>query len=402
MTMIPAQLEAYREVAPQGTLELLARLAERLRGRRFVHVNAGRYGGGSPEILNRLVPMMQDMGIDSAWEVIVGDPEFYAAIRALELAAAGREHHITDSMLRSYEGTAAANWPTLPLDADLVMIHDLAPLPLVRHRRDRGRWVWRCHTDLSRASRRIWHLLRRDVGRYDATVFSLPKFTQRVPVPALIIHPSVDPLSEKNRDLSRAEVQQGLDRLGIPRDKPILLQVAPYIASADHLGVIQAYRLAKKYVACRLVLAGGVASDNPEGTAVMAEVRQAAAGDADIHPLVLPPDAAREINVLQRAAAIVLHKPLTEDFGLGVAEAMWKGKPVIGSFAGGIPVQVIFEVTGYTVNSVEGAAFRIRQLLDNPDLMARLGGAAREYVRRNFLITRHLGDYLALLANLTG
>jgi trehalose synthase len=402
MTMIPAQLEAYREVAPQGTLELLARLAERLRGRRFVHVNAGRYGGGSPEILNRLVPMMQDMGIDSAWEVIVGDPEFYAAIRALELAAAGREHHITDGMLRSYEGTAAANWRTLPLDADLVMIHDLAPLPLVRHRRDRGRWVWRCHTDLSRASRRIWHLLRRDVGRYDATVFSLPKFAQRVPVPALIIHPSVDPLSEKNRDLSRAEVQQGLDRLGIPRDKPILLQVAPYLASADHLGVIQAYRLAKKYVACRLVLAGGVASDNPEGTAVLAEVRQAAAGDADIHPLVLPPDAAREINVLQRAAAIVLHKPLTEDFGLGVAEAMWKGKPVIGSFAGGIPVQVIFEVTGYTVNSVEGAAFRIRQLLDNPDLMARLGGAAREYVRRNFLITRHLGDYLALLANLTG
>jgi trehalose synthase len=402
MTMIPAQLEAYREVAPQGTLELLARLAERLRGRRFVHVNAGRYGGGSAEILNRFVPMMQDMGIDSAWEVIVGDPDFYAAIRALELAAAGREHHITDHMLRSYEGTAAANWPTLPLDADLVMIHDLAPLPLVRHRRDRGRWVWRCHTDLSRASRRIWHLLRRDVGRYDATVFSLPKFAQRVPVPALIIHPSVDPLSEKNRDLSRAEVQQGLDRLGIPRDKPILLQVAPYIASADHLGVIQAYRLAKKYVACRLVLAGGVASDNPEGTAVMAEVRQAAAGDADIHPLVLPPDAAREINVLQRAAAIVLHKPLTEDFGLGVAEAMWKGKPVIGSFAGGIPVQVIFEVTGYTVNSVEGAAFRIRQLLDNPDLMARFGGAAREYVRRNFLITRHLGDYLALLANLTG
>jgi trehalose synthase len=223
-----------------------------------------------------------------------------------------------------------------------------------------------------------------------------------VPVPALIIHPSVDPLSEKNRDLSRAEIQQGLDRLGIPRDKPILLQVAPYTALADHLGVIQAYRLAKKYVDCRLVLAGGGAADNQEGGAILAEVRQAAAGDADIHPLVLPPDAAREINVLQRAAAIVLHKPLTEDFGLGVAEAMWKGKPVIGSFAGGIPVQVIFEVTGYTVNSVEGAAFRIRQLLDNPDLMARLGGAAREYVRRNFLITRHLGDYLALLANLTG
>ncbi len=400
--MIPAQLEAYREVAPRGTLELLVRLADRLRGRRFLHVNASRYGGGSAEILTRLVPMLQTLGIESAWEVVVGDPEFYAAVRALESAVAGREQTVDADMLRSYEETAAANGATLPLDADLVMIHDLAPLPLVRHRRSRGRWVWRCHTDLSQALRRVWHLLRRDVTRYDATVFSLPKFAQRVPVPALIIHPSVDPLSEKNRDLSRAEIQQGLDRLGIPRDKPILLQVAPYTVSADHPGVIRAYRLAKKYVDCRLVLAGGGAADNPEGGAVLAEVRQAAARDADIHPLVLPPDAAREINVLQRAAAIVLHKPLKEDFGLGVAEAMWKGKPVVGSFAGGIPVQVIFEVTGYTVNSVEGAAFRIRQLLDSADLMARLGGAAREYVRRNFLITRHLGDYLALLASLTG
>jgi trehalose synthase len=400
--MMPARLEAYRDVAPRGTLELLVRLAGRLRGRRFIHVNASRYGGGSPEILSRLVPIMQELGIDSAWEVIVGDPEFYAAIRALDAAAAGREHQITAGMLRAYEDTAAANSPALPLDADLVMVHDLAPLPLVRHRRERGRWVWRCHTDLSLALRRVWHLLRRDVARYDATVFSLPRFAQRIPVPALIIHPSVDPLSEKNRDLSRAEVQQGLERLGIPRDKPILLQVAPYTVSADHLGVIRAYRLAKKYVDCRLVLAGAGTSDNPEGAAVLSDVRQAAAEDADIHPLLLPPDAAGEINVLQRAAAIVLHKPLQEYFGLSVAEAMWKGKPVVGSFAGGIPVQVIFEVTGYTVNSIEGAAFRIRQLLDSPDLMARLGGAGREYVRRNFLITRHLGDYLALLASLTG
>ena len=400
--MIPTRLEAYRDVAPRGTLELLVRLAERLRGRRFVHVNASRYGGGSPELLNRLVPMLHELGIESAWEVIVGDPEFYAAVRALEGAAAGREQEITPSMLRAYEETAAANAPKLPLDGDLVMIHDLAPLPLVRHRRDRGRWVWRCHSDLSQSLRRVWHLLRRDVACYDATVFSLPKFAQRVPVPILIVHPSVDPLSEKNRELTRAEVQQGLDGLGVPRDKPLLLQIAPYVRSADHLGVIQAYRLAKKYVDCRLVLAGGGAADNPEGTAVQAELRHAADGDADIHLLVLPPDAAREINVLQRGAAIVLHKPLHEDFGLTVAEAMWKGKPVIGSFAGGIPVQVIFEVTGYVVNSVEGAAFRIRQLLDSPDLMTRFGGAAREYVRRNFLITRHLGDYLALLASLTG
>jgi trehalose synthase len=400
--VIPARLEDYREVAPRGTIELLGRLAERLRGRRFLHVNSSRYGGGSAEILNRLVPMMQDLGIEAAWEVIVGDPDFYATIQSLELAVTGQEPLISEAMLRSYEETAAVNASKFSLEADLTMVHDLGPLPLVRHRPGRGRWVWRSHADLSATPRRVWYLLRRDIERYDAAVFSLPRFAQRLRIPAIIIHPSVDPLSEKNRDLSRREVQQVLDRLGVPQNKPILLQVAPYARSKDAMGVIQAYRLAKKYVDCRLVLAGGGAADNPEGSAVLAEVRAAAARDPEIHPLVLPPDAAVEINALQRAAAIVVQKPLHEDFGLTVAEAMWKGKPVIGSFAGGIPVQVIFEVTGFTVNSIEGAAFRIRQLLQNADLMARLGGAAREYVRRNFLITRHLGDYLALLASLTG
>ncbi|MBI4571915.1 MAG: glycosyltransferase [candidate division NC10 bacterium] len=395
-------MEDYREVAPKGTIDLLLRLAERLQGRRFLHVSSGRYGGGASEILNRLVPMMQDLGIEAAWEVIVGDPDFYATVRALDLAVAGQEVPVTEAMLRSYGETAALNATKFSLEADLAMAHDLAPLPLARHRPGRGRWVWRSHADLSGTPRRVWYLLRRDIERYDAAVFSLPKFAQRLRIPALIIHPSVDPLSEKNRDLSRREIQQVLDRLGIPRDKPILLQVAPYAKSKDPIGVIQAYRLAKKYVDCRLVLAGGGAADNPEGSAVLAEAREAASRDPDLHPLVLPPDAALEINALQHAAAILVHKPLQEDFGLGVAEAMWKGKPVIGSFAGGIPTQVIFEVTGYTVNSAEGAAFRMRQLLQNPDLMARLGGAAREYVRRNFLITRHLGDYLALLASLTG
>ena len=179
-----------------------------------------------------------------------------------------------------------------------------------------------------------------------------------------------------------------------------MLQIAPYLKRQDAVGVVRAYRLAKKYADCRLVLAGWGVADHPEGQAVLGEIAEAAAGDAEVHPLVLPPDAALEINALQRAATVVVHRPLREDFGLAVAEAMWKGKPVVGSFAGGIPAQVIHEVTGFAVTSVEGAAFRIRQLLDDPELAARLGGAGREYVRRSFLITRHLGDYLAILASL--
>ncbi len=399
--MIPPRLEAYRNIAPRGTLELLLRLAERLRGRRFVHVNASRFGGGSAELLNRIVPMLQDLGIDASWEVIVGTPDFYSAVGRLERGLAGIESTVSDATVRAYAEGVAANATTLPLEADLVMTHDVAPLALVRHRPRRGHWVWRCHNDLSRAYRRMWYLLRRDLERYDAAVFSLPKFAQRLPIPALIVHPSIDPMSEKNRELSRPEVAKMLERLGIPRDKPIVIQISPYTRNKDPVGAVRAYRLAKKYVDCRLVLAGWGANDHPEGQALLTEIAEAASGDPEVHALVLPPDAALEINALQRAATVVVHRPLREDFGLSVAEAMWKGKPVVGSFAGGVPAQVIHEVTGFAVTSMEGAAFRIRQLLEDPELAARLGGSGREYVRRSFLITRHLGDYLAVLASLT-
>jgi trehalose synthase len=394
------RLEDYREVAPRGTIELLLRLADRVRGRRFVHVNASRFGAGSPEMLARLVPMMQDLGVEAGWEVMVGDGDFYAGARQLELALAG--FGASESALRALSGTAQANAAVLPLEADLVMTNDLATLPLARHRPGRGHWVWRYQGDLSRVPRRAWYAVRGDVERYDAAVFSLPKFAPRVSVPCLIVNPSIDPLSEKNRDLARAQVQQALDRLGVPRDKPILLDVTPYTKSRDPLAALRAYRLVRRYVACRLVLAGWGAADNPEGTAVLAELREAASADPDVHILVLPPDATLEINALQRAATVVVHLPRQEDFGLIAAEAMWKGKPVVATLAGGLSAQVITDVTGYTVTSVEGAALRIRQLLEDPDLGGRLGGAAREYVRRAFLITRHLGDYLALLASLTG
>ena len=399
--MIPPQLEAYRDVAPRGTIELLMRLAERLRGRRFVHVNGSRFGAGSPESLRRLVPMLQGLGIDTAWEVVVGDPDFYAAVRRIERGLAGLDPAVAEASVRAFREGAAGNAASLALAADVVMVHDVAAVPLAERRDGQGRWVWRCHADLSRAHRRVWHAVRESVERYDAAVFSLPRFAQRVPIPMLIVHPSIDPLSERNMDLTRDEVTQILARLGVARDKPIVLQVAPYASDRDPVGVVRAYRLAKKYADCRLVLAGWGVNDNAEGAAALQAVRELAGSDPDIRLLVLPPDAGRELNALQRAAAVVVHKPLREDFGLVVAEAMWKGKPVVASSVGGLSTQVIHEVTGFSVTSVEGAALRIRQLLEDPELRARLGGAGREYVRRRFLITRHLGDYLALLASFT-
>lgn len=165
--------------------------------------------------------------------------------------------------------------------------------------------------------------------------------------------------------------------------------------------MIQAYRIVKKHSDCRLVLVGGGAADDPEGKVVLEEVREAAGNDPDIHTLELPPDSNIEINALQRAATVVLQKSIKEGFGLTVSEAMWKGKPVIGGDTGGITVQILYYLTGYTVNSVEGAAFRIRYLLNNPEIARKMGADAKEYVRSNFLITRHLTDYLTLLAALT-
>ena len=400
--MEAARLDAYRAVAPQGAVETLWRLAERVRGRTLVHVNSTRFGGGVAEMLHRYVPLLEELGVRTRWEVISGPEEFFRVTKSLHNALQGQEQPLPDALLRTYVEVNRENASRLDLEADVVLVHDPQPLALVDFVERSGRWVWRCHIDVSHPQRRAWGFLRPFVVKYDAAIFSLEKFAQRLPIPQYLIHPSIDPLSEKNRELSEDEVDAVLTRLGIPRDKPILLQVSRFDRFKDPVGVIQAYRMVKRHEDCRLVLAGGTADDDPEGAQVLAEVMEAAEGDPEIHVLVLPPTADHEINALQRAATVVIQKSLREGFGLTVTEGMWKGKPVIGGFAGGITAQIIYGVTGYTVNSVEGLAFRIRYLLNNPDLARQMGENAREHVRQNFLIVRDLADHLALVSTLLG
>ncbi|MBI2152229.1 MAG: glycosyltransferase [Candidatus Rokubacteria bacterium] len=394
-------MEAYREVAPRGTIDFLLRLAERARGRRFLHVNSTRFGGGVAEILSRLVPIMGDLGIKADWEVMEGDSEFFATTKAFHNALQGTEQVVTEAMLEHYLEVNRVNAERLRPAADLVLIHDPQPAAMIESRPPEGKWVWRCHIDLSLPQRRAWAFLRRYVIRYDAAVFSLPAFAQQLPIPQFLVYPSIDPLAEKNRRMTRNEIAKILGALQIPDDKPILLQVSRFDRFKDPIGVINAYRMVKRYHDVRLVLAGGGATDDPEGAQVLAEAREAAGRDPDIYVLDLPSNAHLQINALQRAAAIVIQKSTREGFGLTVAEAMWKGKPVVGGATGGLTVQILYGVTGYTVNSVEGAAYRIRYLLSNPALMRKMGEAGREHVRRNFLITRHLRDYLSLLVHLT-
>lgn len=394
------KLDDYREVAPRGAVDFLLRIGERLRGRRLVHVSASRYAGPVVEVLNRLVPILNDVGVDTSWEVTIGGADFDTVTRSVSRALSGTEQVITDGMLARLRDTCADNVRRLRLDADLVMVHDSGPLLLVEGRSGSGRWVWSCPGNLSSAQTQIWTALRSSVQKYDAAVFALPKFAGPLTIPRYVIYPSVDPLSDRNREMTRAEQSLTLDRLHVPRDKPILLQVGPFERTGDPLGVINAFRLVKKHHDVRLVLAGPPPS--PGGGDALGEVQEAASRDPDLLVIVLPPDPQVELNALERAASIVVHKPTETDFALDVAAAMWKGKPIIGSPAGGIPFQVSQGATGYVVETVEGAAFRIRHLLNNPELIGRMGAAGREHVRRNFLLTRHLASYLALLAHLTG
>ncbi len=401
MTVSPASLEPYRPVAPKGAVDFLLRLAERVQGRRCMHVNSTREGGGVAEILNRLVPMMGELGVKAEWEVITGDRDFFTTTKSIHNALQGADQVLSEAMLEHYLDVNRVNAERIKPEADLVLIHDPQPAALIQARRPEDKWVWRCHIDLSEPQRRAWAFMRRFIAHYDAALFSLPGFGQELPIPQFLNYPSIDPLSDKNRLLSKKEVWRIVESLGIPTDKPILLQVSRFDRFKDPIGVINAYRMVKRYHDIRLVLAGGGAADDPEANRVLEDVRAAAGRDPDICLLPLPPDAHLQINALQRAATIVIQKSTREGFGLTVTEAMWKGKPVIGGASGGIVVQIVYGVTGYTVTSVEGCAYRIRYLLNNPDLMRKMGEAGREHVRQNFLITRDLRDHLTLLAHLT-
>jgi trehalose synthase len=392
-------LNDYIPIVGAEVVGQLYRLAERLGPRRFVHVNSTRTGGGVAEILSQAVPLLNQLGLETLWEVVQGDPAFFEVTKAFHNALQGHEVRLSQPLLDHYKDVNRENARKFSWEADFILVHDPQPAWLINEIRSRVKhWIWRCHIDASRPNIKVWKFLREIVSQYDASVFSMAQFAQNLPHPQYLIRPSIDPLSEKNRDLTPEEIQKVLDRLEIERDKPIILQVSRFDSFKDPVGVIQAFRMVRKHTPCKLVLAGGEATDDPEGPQIFAEVMEAAQGEPDIQVLLLPPDAHHEVNALQRAADIIVQKSTREGFGLTVTEAMWKGKPVIGGAVGGIVLQLRDYNTGFLVNSPEGCAFRIRYLLHRPEMAKRMGKLARESVRQYFLITRNIRDYLTLLS----
>ena len=392
-------LDRYTSIVGKPEIDEIKSLAKYFRKKKVHHINSTKSGGGVAEILERLVPLMQSVGIDTTWDAITGDADFYDLTKTIHNALHGQEIEFNPADFEIFEETNRKNEALLDKPADVTIIHDPQPLPLILYRKEKPRpyWLWRCHIDLSEADYRFWGTLRKYVEQFDGSIFHLAEYSKGLSIPQYILPPAIDPLSDKNRELAPKEVRDTIQMLGIDPDRPYILQVSRFDRLKDPVGVIQAFNMTHQWHDAQLVLAGGAAEDDPEGAKVLEEAKEAANEDPHIHILNLPPTSHLEINALQRGAKIILQKSLREGFGLVVTEAMWKGKPVIGGATGGIRTQIIHNTTGFLVSTIEGTAYRIRQLLANPGLADRLGHAAKEYVRSNFLLPAYLKSWLLLL-----
>ncbi|MBI3315488.1 MAG: glycosyltransferase [Candidatus Omnitrophica bacterium] len=394
-------LDDYEPIVGAQVLDELRLLAKGLGRKKVVHVNSTAVGGGVAEILNRMTPLLNELGVETRWEVIKGGESFYAVTKKIHNALHGDPQGLQEKEYQEFLGVQEENLKNMDLREDIVFIHDPQPVGLIRRKKDAGnRWLWRCHVDVSNPNPGVWNFLRTYVEQYDKAVFSAPVFSQKLSIPQAMICPSIDPLSEKNREMTKSEIDGILERLKIPLDKPIITQVSRFDRLKDPVGVIQAFKRIQKYQEARLLLVGGTADDDPEGAQVLLEVKEAAGNDPDILILLLPPTSHLEINAIQRASTLILQKSLKEGFGLTITEALWKAKPVIAGAVGGIPLQVAHKYSGILTHSVEGTAYWLKQLLQNPRYAKKLGENGREHARQNFLLTRHIRDYLLLFLSL--
>lgn len=396
---VPAPLlDDYRSIVGAADIDELRFLARELKGKTVKMVNSTAVGGGVAEMLNQLVPLFNEVEVKTNWEVITGGNDFFEVTKAFHNALQGSDYNLTQHARDIFLMHNEQNRQRIQFSEDVVVIHDPQPAALIRDRQPSSRrWIWRCHIDLSSPNPEVWGFLRPFIEQYDAAIFSSPSFSRQLAIPQYLFYPCIDPLSEKNKDLDDSYVQQVCDEFGIDRSRPIVTQVSRFDRAKDPVGVVQAFKQARKYVDCQLVLAGGGASDDPEGAIVLKEVKEAAGEDPDIIILDLPPWCALEINALQRASTIIVQKSIREGFGLTVTEALWKGKPTIAGAVGGIPNQIIHKLTGALVHSVEGCAYQMRYLLTHPDFAKQLGENGREHVKENFLMTTNLRRWLLLI-----
>ena len=392
-------LKKFTQIVGFDYINNLIKESKPLYDKKIVHVNSTLYGGGVVEILNDLVIMMNELGIDTEWHQIKGSPEFFTTTKIIHNALQGAKKGLSSKRKRIYHEVNRRNSIFNHLeDTDCVIIHDPQPLPIIDYYKKRQPWIWRCHIDLSARDERVWKFLQKFINKYDAMIVSMDKYKQMVNLPQEIIMPSINPFSDKNKELSEKRINHYLKKYGIERDKPIITQISRFDRWKDPIGVVNAFKFIKKKFDCKLVLLGNMAQDDPEGQVIYQELMKHVENEPDI--VVSTAESSLLVNTLQTISKVVIQKSIKEGFALTVSEALWKGTPVVGGNVGGIPLQIIDGKTGYLVNSVEECADRVLKLLNNPNLAEKIGNAGKEHVKKNFLMTRHLRNYVELLKKL--
>lgn len=385
-------VQDYEPFVGTETVERLREKAKPLQDLHVAHVNSTYYGGGVAEVLSSVSLLMNSLGIKTGWRVLHGSPDFFSVTKKIHNALQGCEIDLTDRKKEIYEQVIYQNAARNHLEHDIVIIHDPQPLPMIRHYRKRGPWIWRCHVDLSEPNMEAWNYLTPFVEMYDAVVLSLKDYEQNLRTPQVFFMPAIDPFAIQNRDFSDDEIDERLDHYGIPTDLPLVVQISRFDRWKDPEGVIQAFTRARKDVDCTLVLLGNVATDDPEGE----KVYESLLNHREQRIVILSRQDTALVNALQRRATVALQKSIREGFGITVTEAMWKGTPVIGGNVGGIRYQIEDGVNGFLVSGVEEAAERIVQVLRDRDLREQLGRKARDTVKDRFLLTRYVEQYLDL------
>ncbi len=412
VTTTPKSLDDYRAVVGDQVIEEILSLAVPLRGARLIHINSTAFGGGVAELLTTLVPLMNDIGLQAEWQVIRGEGRFFEVTKAMHDSLQGMPIPWNQYMSKVWLHYNQMNAELFDQDYDFVIIHDPQPAGILKMmlqssgRARHGKWLWRCHIDLTESREDVWQFLRPFVEIYDGLIFTLEDYIREGlgDSPIFILPPAIDPLSPKNVELSPEIIAQVLSSYGVSSNRPLIVQVSRFDRAKNPWGVIEAYRLVKREIPwVQLALVTSMAQDDPDTSKYFQRVADYAGGDCDVYLLTnLVGVGNVEVNAFQRVAAVVIQNSVREGFGLVVSEALWKGRPVVAGNVGGIPLQIIYGKTGYLINTVQECANRIVYLLQHPQVAARMGQAGKEHVRQNFLVSRYLRDYLKVLNRLSG
>lgn len=390
------RVQDYEPFIGSETVNRIQRKAKALEGLHVVHVSSTFYGGGVAELLSCLTLLLSGLGIRTGWRIIQGSPDFFGITKKMHNALQGGDINFSELKKSIYDEVLFQNSKRNHLEAhDVVIVHDPQPLGLIHFYRKTCPWIWRCHLDLSCPNPQLWNALKPTIEMYNVVVLSIREYRQDLNRPQVFFMPAIDPFAIKNRTLSEDQIDDRLSHYNIPTDLPLVVQVSRFDRWKDPEGVIRAFKMARREVDCTLVLLGNVATDDPEGQSVFESILK----ESEERIIILSQEDTALVNALQSRAAVVFQKSLREGFGLTVSEAMWKGTPVIGGNAGGIRYQIDDGVNGFLVSSVEEAASRLVRLLKDEKLRIEMGEKAREKVRRNFLMTRYLEQYLDLFAS---